>query len=119
MFSSDTVFIMSMSIPEYIDDEATFLKNSKQKEESSEQDYSGHANYGKMVQKNERESLTKEEIAMASRMGPVDYKKFESESEFVKTSLYSPLNQHVEMHLDDLLAIHKDLRSRFPEVKLP
>jgi hypothetical protein len=23
------------------------------------------------------------------------------------------------MHLDDLLAIHKELRSRFPEVKLP
>lgn len=54
MFSSDTVFIMSVSIPEYIDDEATFLKTSKLRQESTEQDYSSHVNYGKMIQKAER-----------------------------------------------------------------
>ena len=27
-FNSDTAFIISFNIPEYIDDEATFLKNS-------------------------------------------------------------------------------------------
>lgn len=80
MFSSDTVFIMSVSIPEYIDDEATFLKTSKLRPESTDQDYSSHVNYGKMIQKGERESLTKEEIAMTSKIGPVQFKKFESES---------------------------------------
>jgi hypothetical protein len=35
MFSSDTVFIMSVSMPEYIDDEATFLKTNNLREDSS------------------------------------------------------------------------------------
>jgi hypothetical protein len=50
MFSSDTVFIMSVSIPEYIDDEATFLKTSKFRPESTYQDNSGQNNYEKMIQ---------------------------------------------------------------------
>jgi len=35
MFSTDTAFIVSVSIPEYIDDEATFLKTNRVKEESN------------------------------------------------------------------------------------
>lgn len=42
-------------------------------------------------------------MIITSRIGPVQYKKFESESEFIKTSNYSPLNQHLEIHLSDLI----------------